>query len=682
MSTEAITGLGAQYSAGARPTPSDSQRLAIEADVGPVLVLAGPGAGKTFCLAERIRHLVEVRGADASRICAFTFTNKAAGEISSRLAQHLGERASHVTGGTIHAFCAELLRSHGARVGLKSGFGIADEDYQRAALRRVGVPARFQGRVLTRFAGSRFRGEVLQSQDEEWHDKYERFLGKRNMLDYDTLVVKAAELMSDHDDVADQVRERFDHVLVDEFQDLNRKQYAVIRSLGWRHKSVFAVGDDEQSIYSWAGADPKVFQDFANEFGITGPPRAVYLQENRRCPKDYFALARRLVDFNPTLFTSRRHASPEKTTEFPVGVFAFDSEKEEMSWIVDDLRADHDRHGFKWGDIAVLYRTNRIGDQAETAFLNAGVPVRLARGRALSEDPVVAYVIAALRVIANPADLVHKENFLGAVLPRILIDSARASAEENQQRVIDRLDRMARALPKEDADGRKIRRGFSALRNLAALGSAYIEIGPLVNELLSQRVGEYRSILDEYHDELTDPASDPDVIALADRLREAKSSRRAVRIARLGGIEIPMKAILLGIGIQRITLGGPRADEAMLSIDGTETPATGPVLGLFKAAQLIMSEGFTNAFRSFTAIDIETTGRDVATAEVIEIAAVRVRDGQVTDEYSALVKPTIPIEPGATATHGISEGDVAGASSFEQVWPALKSFCGKDVLVA
>src|SRR5688572_4103033 len=128
--------------------PSESQRRAIEAAIGPVLVLAGPGAGKTYCLAERIRFLVEIKGADASRICAFTFTNKAAGEIAARLATHLGERASHVKGGTIHAFCAELLRAHGEKVGVRAGFGIADEDYQRAALRRLGVPSRWQGSVL------------------------------------------------------------------------------------------------------------------------------------------------------------------------------------------------------------------------------------------------------------------------------------------------------------------------------------------------------------------------------------------------------------------------------------------------------------------------------------------------------------------------------------------------------
>jgi superfamily I DNA/RNA helicase len=656
--------------------------MAIEAEFGPVLVLAGPGAGKTYCLAERIRYLVEVRGADPARICAFTFTNKAAGEIASRLVAHLGERAGHVKGGTIHAFCAELLRTHGAKVGLKAGFGIADEDYQRATLRRIGVPSRWQGGLLVRFASSRFRGEVLLDNDEEFLVKYERFLAKRNMVDYDTLVVKAAELMTEFPDVADTVRARWDHVLVDEFQDLNRKQYAVIKALGWSHRSVFAVGDDEQSIYSWAGADPKVFQDFANDFGITGADRQVSLRENRRCPREYFALARRLVDYNPSLFTSRLHATPEKTTPFPVTVLAFDTEKEELAWIVDDLRRDRAEHGLKWGDVALLYRTNRIGDQAESVFLNAGIPIRLARGRALSEDPVVGYVMAALRVIANPDDVVHKENFLGTVLPRTLIDTARAVAEERGERVMERLGVMATALPKEDSDGRKIRRAISALRNLAALGSRYSSIAPLVNELLSQRVGEYRSLLDEYHHDLSDPAKNAEVVALAGRLKSAMRERRRVRIARLGGVEVAMKAVLLAAGVRDIDLGGPSPDPATVAIGGDETPSLGAMLGVFKAAQLIVSEGFTNAFADFTAIDIETTGREAASAQIVEIAAVRVRGGVVTDEYSTLVRPRVPIEPGASATHGISEAEVAGAPYFEEIWEALRTFCGRDVLVA
>jgi superfamily I DNA/RNA helicase len=668
----------AVMASGAPPTPSPSQREAIETESGPILVLAGPGAGKTFCLAERIRFLIEERGADPARICAFTFTNKAAGEIASRLERHLGPAAARVKGGTIHAFCAELLREFGTRVGLEAGFGIADEDYQRAALRRIGAPSKWQGSLLVRFSAHRFRGGTLHSKDAEWLEKYERFLAKRNVLDYDTLVIKAADLLSLVPEAADVVRARWDYVLVDEFQDLNRKQYAVIHELARVHRNVFVVGDDEQSIYSWAGADPKVFTEFANDFGVTRP---VYLQENRRCPREVFALARRLVDENPTLFTSRLHATPDKESPFPVAAYSFEDEKEEMTWVVDDLRRDRDAHALAWGDIALLYRTNRIGDQAEATFLNAGVPVRLARGRALSEDPVVAYVIAALRVIAKPTDALHRENFLSVVLPRTLVDSARAKAEENQERVIERLDRMGHTLPKEDSDGRKIRRGFSALRNLAALGSRYTSIGPLVAELLSQRVGEYRTILDEYHDDLSDPAGNAEVVDLAERLRAALNEGRPVWITRLGGIEIAMKGVLLGLGASPVQLGGAPHDGAV-AIRGDETPSLGPMLGLFKAAQLISSGEFQNAFRDFTAIDLETTGRDTASAEIMEVAAVRVRDGKIVGDFHRMVKPRIPIEHGATATHGISEADVANAPFFEAVWPELREFCARDVLVA
>jgi DNA polymerase III epsilon subunit family exonuclease len=248
--------------------------------------------------------------------------------------------------------------------------------------------------------------------------------------------------------------------------------------------------------------------------------------------------------------------------------------------------------------------------------------------------------------------------------------------------VVDRLDKMGKALPSEDSDGRKIRRGFSALRNLAALGSRYTAIGPLVNELLSQRVGEYKSVLDELHHDLADPASNAEVVALANRLRDTGGGPRRVRIARLGGVEVAMKGVLLAAGIRDIDLGGPAPEAGIISITGEDTPSLGAMLGVFKAAQLIVSEGFVNAFADFTAVDIETTGRDTLTAQVIEIAAVRVRGGKVVDEYSTLVKPTIAIEPGATATHGISEAEVANAPRFAEIWDRLKAFCGKDVLVA
>ena len=247
-------------------TASPSQLAAIEAESGPVLVLAGPGAGKTFCLIERIRYLIEKKGIAPSRICAFTFTNKAAGEISSRLEKYLGPRASEIKRGTIHAFCAELLREFAEHAGLEPGFGIADEDYQISVLRRIGVAARWHKKTLKSFTALRFiDGFEIDERDHARYRSYVDFLAKRNLVDFDMLVMRTADLLRlDH--VCSQVRSRWDAVLVDEFQDLTPVQYNVIHALAKDHCNIFVVGDDEQSIYSWAGADPKYFKRFANDF--------------------------------------------------------------------------------------------------------------------------------------------------------------------------------------------------------------------------------------------------------------------------------------------------------------------------------------------------------------------------------------------------------------------------------
>ena len=223
----------ASASADVAPTiaePSPSQRAAIESQPGPLLVLAGPGAGKTYCLIERIRFLIERHDFDPGRICAFTFTNKAAGEISHRLEGRLGkDRAEKIQRGTIHAFCAELLREFGQNVSLDPGFGIADEEYQTSVMRRLGQ-YKWHSAILKNFSAHRFRNKALQHNDLVLFDKYEQFLAKYNVLDFDSLVIKAAELLDRPADAA-VIRSRWDVVLVDEFQDLNPVQYRVVRAL-------------------------------------------------------------------------------------------------------------------------------------------------------------------------------------------------------------------------------------------------------------------------------------------------------------------------------------------------------------------------------------------------------------------------------------------------------------------
>ena len=658
-------------------TASPSQRAAIEAGPHALLVLAGPGAGKTFCLIERIRFLVDELHVEPSRICAFTFTNKAAGEIAARLERQLGRRAEEVKRGTIHAFCAELLRELGDHVGVQPGFGIADEEYCLALLRRLEGPRRWHRNTLTRFSAHRFRNDRLMHDDAELFARYEQFLGAQRMLDFDMLVLRAADLLA-VPAVAPAIRGRWDVVLVDEFQDLNPVQYRIIRELAREHEHVFAVGDHDQSIYSWAGADRSVFTSFVNDFRLNAK---MHLEENHRCPRGVFALAQRLVNINPPIFDDRVAALAARDSAFPVVARHFDSDDAELAWIVDDIRRDRDDSGHDWGDIALLYRKHDIGDGLEAGFLNAGIPCRLAQGRALAEDPIVGYVLAALRVILCPDDDVHRDAFLATVLPRSLFDEARAQAEAAHHDLRRQLNHMLTRLPRADASARQIRRALYAWRNLEAIGRRHTSLAGLVQELLSQRVGRLKSVLEERHDELTDPAAHPEVVALAARLRAAIAAQQDVWLPRLGGVEIPLGAILYALGFPRTHVGGA-CPAGSIAIRPDDAPVLGIALGLFKAAQLIEVGDGDRAFRDFTAIDLETTDKDTSRAEIVEIAAVRVRNGRVVEQFDSLVKPNGRIPEGATRVHGVRDADVATASRFDAVWPKFEQFCGDDVIIA
>jgi hypothetical protein len=320
---------------------SASQRRAIEADPGSVLVLAGPGSGKTLCLISRIQFLIEKHHFDPARICAFTFTNKAAGEIADRLAATLAaDAAGLISRGTIHAFCARLLREFGTHIGVQPGFGIADEDYQISLLRRVEGPRprAWHRSALNRFSAHRFLNVPMKHEDHGLFEGYQKLLAARKVLDFDLLVIKTAELLQ-VPVVAETVRRRWDVILVDEFQDLNPVQYRIVRSLAHDHRHVFAVGDDEQSIYGWAGADRHVFVNFREEFGIAAP---IHLEENHRCPSDVFMLARKLVNVNTPLFAEREVPRADRKSTHPITALTFTNEDEEADWLIGDIRRDRD----------------------------------------------------------------------------------------------------------------------------------------------------------------------------------------------------------------------------------------------------------------------------------------------------------------------------------------------------
>src|SRR5881396_393917 len=662
--------------------PLPQQRRAIAAPLGPVLVVAGPGAGKTFCLIARINHLIGTLGIAPERICAVTFTNRAAEEIAVRLKHTLRDRADGITRGTIHALCLALLRQHAEAAGLRKGFGVADEQYQKVILGRLRVPLEQRGPLLNRFGRHRVQAYELTADDARLYREYTAWLAHRNMVDFDDLVTKAEELLRRRVDVADAIAARWDYLLVDEFQDVNAVQYDLLKRLAAPHGNFFAVGDDEQSIFTWTGADPYVLVRFSRDYEIDRP---IVLDKNCRCSRQIFETARRVLAQNPQLF--EKQLSAEQESAYEVGAFAFRDEEEEAAWLLEDILADRAASGLGWGDYAILYRRHKVGEYLEGRLVRAGIPCRLARGRSLVEDDVIKYVIAALGIVRDPGDLVALEAFARCVLsPHFLQEveaatsaarpgplSASKASPPDPGDFLAAIRALARRRPAQDPDTKKLWRLVFQVENLRALTRSHRALVPLVDEILSQSVGPYRNALEERHDELTDPAAIPEAVRLAERLAAAIAAEQEIVIAPQEGLEIALRGMLIAAGLRHVPTS---------TTSRTSPTSITSALTLFKALQLLHAEGLDTALERYVTFDLETTEKDVEVCEVVEIGAVRVVGGEIVDRFHSLVRPYRPITPGATKVHGYTDGDVRKARPFAEVWPEFRAFIGDDVLIA
>jgi superfamily I DNA/RNA helicase len=658
--------------------PTFQQRRAIEAPLGPVLVIAGPGAGKTFCLIGRINHLIGRMGLAPHRILAVTFTNKAAEEIGTRLHETRGPSAEDVTRGTLHAICLTILRDFAERCGLRPGFGVADPDYQVRVLRRLRIPAKRCAQALCLFSLHQLQGRQLGERGTELFRRYQEALRARNLVDFDDLIALTEQLLRTDERAAAELRGRWDYVLVDEFQDLNPVQYGIVRRLADSHRNLFGVGDDEQSIFSWTGSDPRIIRRFREDFGLGEP---IVLDHNRRCSVQIFEAARRLIARNPALFDKRIEAT--RASSFDVAVHSFEDEEAEADWLVADIQADRAAEGTGWGDYAVLYRYHKMGRYLEERLICAGLPCRLARGQALLDDEVIGWVIASLQVIRSPDDPI----LVAALAERALSPALRQEVRKVSSRERDLLANLrafAGGRLKGDAEARRVWRLIYHLENLRGMGRSHQSLSGLVDELLTRPIGAGRNPLEEHHDELSEPSAYPGAGGLAKRLTEALAARTPVWVEPHGGVEIPLLAMLRTAGIstaRRLGAGDvPGPDDVVLRAgDGSYG---GWPLRLFKALQLLQTRNLKGDFGDFVAFDLETSSFDLGSCEIVEIAAVRVRSNIVVGGFQKLVACVAPISAAATAVHGYTDESVARASALPDVWAEFREFVGSDILVA
>jgi superfamily I DNA/RNA helicase len=539
-------------------------------------------------------------------------------------------------------------------------------------LRRLRVRPERHGQLLLLFGRHRLQHAPLTAGDRELFEAYAEALRARNLLDYDDLIARTGELLRSCEDVRAGVRARWDYVLVDEFQDLSLAQYEVVTELAAHHRNCFAVGDDEQSIFSWTGADPAILGRFRDDFGIAEP---IILDLNRRCSRQIFETARRLVSRNPGLFEKRLEAT--RDSDHCVAAYTFPDEACEADWVVSDLLRDRAATGLDWGEYGLLYRSHRIGQRLETRLIEAGVPCLMARGQALMDDELIGAIVASLHIIQAPDDPLPVEAFAEQVLPAALVNRIRAG-----YRGLDLLTALrvfARTM-RGDPDARHAWRFVFHIENLAGLSRTHTTIEDLTDALLAERLGRYRNPLDERAAELTDPAEFPGAAHLAERLQESRDRAAAVWMEPDGGLDLallPMLRAVVGDRVRRLEPGDRPAPGDLVLRAGSVRPVL-----VFKALQLLQCRGLSDPLQDYVAFDLETTEKDATVCDIVELAAVRVRGRVIVDQFQRLVRPGRPITPRATAVHGYREADVCDQPILADVWPAFREFVGDDLLVA
>ncbi len=385
------------------------QRAAVEHGDGPLMVLAGAGTGKTRVLVNRIARLVET-GAEPWSILAVTFTNKAAGEMRNRLAQLLGGAASAMWIGTFHATCARLLRKYGHHVGLTKSFVIFDDDDQmklvEKLLKETGLDEQVSARtILSRFDRAKNRGldpravktGAFDDVVEQVFPLYQAQLAKENAVDFNDLILKTLALFAE-EEPARSLRVRFRHVLVDEFQDTNRVQYELVEKLAGATRNLTVVGDDDQSIYAWRGAEPRNLLDFDRDFPDA---TVVKLEQNYRSTQMILDAANSIIRLNRD-----RHEKALWTEQGggdPLEVYQAGDERGEAYFVAQSIRRLLDEGPYSPSDIAILYRTNAQSRVLEEHLRAARVPAKVIGAVSFFERKEVKDVIAYLRLLSNPA---------------------------------------------------------------------------------------------------------------------------------------------------------------------------------------------------------------------------------------------------------------------------------------
>ncbi len=495
---------------------NEEQKQAVQQTEGPVLIFAGAGSGKTRVLTTRIAYLIEKKNIPPQYILGVTFTNKAASEMRERLAKMVRHAASDIRMGTFHSVCAQLLRTHGHHLGYSRYFAIYDVDDQVRLIKKLmqqyhvstdqfnprAIQATISNAKNDMISAQEYEakaGSVFEEKTAVIYTAYQKALRKNNAMDFDDLLVKPLELFDKVSSVLEHYRTTCRYILVDEYQDTNRAQFEFVKQLAWEHRNLCVVGDDDQSIYRWRGADVRNILDFERVF----PECTVYkLEQNYRSTKRILSAASAVVRNNPARAEKTLWSNDIEGEKLTV-VEAHDEQHEAVQ-VLNHIQNEIFANKRTFNDFVVLYRTNAQSRALEDALRQHGIKYVIVGGVKFYDRKEIKDVLAYLRVITNPDDSVAMRRIINEPSRGIGETTIRRIEEYALQHDITFWDAM------QQADDVHIHAGLtSRVNSFVEFLRKYRELRETlpVEELVSVMV-EDAGILKYYRDEGTDEALD------------------------------------------------------------------------------------------------------------------------------------------------------------------------------
>lgn len=391
---------------------------AVTHESGPVLIVAGAGSGKTAVLTRRIAHLMRHQEVSPFAVLAITFTNKAAEEVKQRVAALAGSVARSMWIGTFHSMMGRMLRREAPRLGYRSSYTIYDSSDSLRLIGYVMKDLNLDPKKLkpasVHHSISRAKDELIdpagyESQASNWFERqisavyteYQKRLRQADAMDFDDMIMNSVRLFREYDEVLNHYRERWQHVLVDEFQDTNAAQFELVRRLGAPNGNVMVVGDMDQSVYAFRGADYRNLARFEDAFPSA---RIIVLEQNYRSTQNILSAANALIEHN--LKRKRKNLWTEAGEGDPIVRYQAENEHDEAAFIAAEIEKLRDNEGFRYRDVALFYRTNAQSRVIEEIFTRYGIPYRIVGGLRFYERKEVKDLLAYLRVLVNPSDTI------------------------------------------------------------------------------------------------------------------------------------------------------------------------------------------------------------------------------------------------------------------------------------